>query len=153
MKRFHIILVIVSVAVLSACGGTVDLDRESVPFDVPEDADISTTENGVTVITLEEGTGTNPVVGDTVVVDYTGRLEDGTEFDSSREEGREPFEFQLGFGQVIQGWDEAVNAMPVGTRAILVIPPGLGYGEQGSPPTIPPNATLYFDIEVLEVRR
>jgi FKBP-type peptidyl-prolyl cis-trans isomerase FkpA len=97
------------------------------------------------------GTGEEANAGESVVVHYTGWLPDGTKFDSSRDRN-EPFEFALGAGAVIAGWDEGVAGMKVGGRRKLVIPPTLGYGAQGSGDVIPPNATLVFDVELLEVR-
>ena len=85
-----------------------------------------------------------------VRVHYTGTLEDGTEFDSSIPRG-EPIEFPLGAGAVIPGWDIAFGELQEGTKAILTIPSELAYGAQGSPPVIPPNATLIFEVELVEV--
>jgi len=99
---------------------------------------------------LQEGDGAQPVNGDTVRVHYTGMLEDGTVFDSSVERG-EPIEFPLGAGFVIPGWDIGIADMHVGEKAILTIPSALGYGPQGSPPDIPPNATLIFEVELVEI--
>ena len=109
-----------------------------------------TTESGLQYTDLTEGTGAMPQRGQRVTVHYTGTLEDGTKFDSSRDRNR-PFSFTIGVGQVIKGWDEGVASMRVGGRRQLTIPPELGYGARGAGGVIPPNATLIFDVELLRI--
>lgn len=109
-----------------------------------------TTESGLKYTELKVGDGASPRMGQTVTVNYTGWLESGREFDSSYKRGR-PAQFQLGPG-LIPGWNEALQTMKVGGKRRLIVPPALGYGPQGNPPNIPPNATLTFEIELLGVR-
>ncbi len=100
---------------------------------------------------LKVGTGAEAVKGKKVTVNYTGWLLEGTRFDSSYDRNT-PFEFKLGAGKVIKGWDEGVAGMKVGGKRQLRIPPDLGYGMHGSPPVIPANAYLVFDVELLDVK-
>jgi peptidylprolyl isomerase len=110
---------------------------------------VQETPSGLKYVDLVEGTGDSPKQGQTVTVHYTGTLETGKKFDSSRDRGQ-PFQFAIGVGQVIKGWDEGVGSMKVGGRRQLIIPPDLGYGARGIGP-IPPNATLVFDVELLGI--
>lgn len=109
-----------------------------------------TTASGLQYIELTPGTGEAPSPGDVVSVHYRGTLADGSEFDSSYGRG-EPFTFALGQGMVIPGWDEGIALMKEGGKARLIIPSNLAYGEQGFPPVIPPNATLTFEVELVDI--
>lgn len=114
-----------------------------------------TTASGLKIIDTEVGTGASPTTGQTCVMHYTGWLyENGqktTKFDSSVDRGQ-PFEFPIGTGRVIKGWDEGVATMKVGGKRTLIIPPDLGYGASGAGGVIPPNATLIFDVELLDIK-
>ncbi len=112
--------------------------------------DIQETPSGLKYIVIEEGEGDKPTNGKKIKVHYTGKLEDGTVFDSSVKRGV-PIEFTLGVGQVIKGWDEGIADMKVGEKRQLIIPPDLGYGPNGYPPVIPANSTLIFDVELVEI--
>ena len=103
---------------------------------------------GVVVKVFSDGNGIVPIVGMRVKVHYTATLTDGKKFDSSRDRGK-PFEFTLGQGDVIKGWDEGVAKMRVGERSTLTISPDYAYGDEGYPPVIPKKATLIFDVELL----
>jgi len=106
---------------------------------------------GVTIETITAGDGVRfPKTGDRVKIHYVGTLSDGKKFDSSRDRGS-PFETQIGVGKVIKGWDEGVPQLSVGQKAILTATPDYAYGARGFPPVIPPNATLQFEVELLEI--
>ena len=107
--------------------------------------------NGLMIEDLVVGDGVEAKDYNKVVVNYTGKLEDGSVFDSSLNPGRSPFTFTLGAGSVIKGWDQGLKDMKVGGKRKLIIPPELAYGENGAGSAVPPNATLIFEVELLEV--
>lgn len=121
----------------------------SVPTDVHAIKPV-TLPDGLVYYVIREGTGAKPNAGDNVSVHYTGWLTDGTKFDSSVDRG-EPLQFNVGTGQVIPGWDEAVLGMKVGEKRQLRIPSTLGYGAAGAGGVIPPNAILVFDVELMGI--
>ena len=127
---------------------TADASALGGPLDAP---DTTLTARGLSITELEVGDGAVAGPGQTVVVNYRGTLESGKEFDSSY--GRGPFSFPLGAGRVIKGWDEGVAGMKVGGKRRLVIPPDLAYGTRGAGGVIPPNATLIFEVELLDIRK
>ena len=110
---------------------------------------MQTTESGLKFIVVQAGEGPKPQAGTSIRAHYTGKFLSGRVFDSSVQRG-EPFEFEVGMGRVIKGWDEALLDMQKGEKRILVIPSNLGYGERGYPPIIPPRATLVFDVELVD---
>jgi FKBP-type peptidyl-prolyl cis-trans isomerase len=120
----------------------------SEPTPLNEDKKLA---SGLVYKTLKEGTGPSVKGGQTVKVNYVGRLQDGTEFDASAKHGG-PAEFPIGVGRLIKAWDEGIPGMKIGEKRMLVAPGHLGYGAAGQPPTIPPNATLVFEVEMLEAR-
>lgn len=113
---------------------------------------MTTTDSGLKYVDVVVGKGASPTRGKQVKVHYTGTLENGTKFDSSVDR-KKPFSFIIGIGQVIKGWDEGVMGMKVGGKRKLVIPANLGYGARGAGGVIPPNATLLFDVELLDVQK
>jgi FKBP-type peptidyl-prolyl cis-trans isomerase len=116
-----------------------------------ENNDVQTTPSGLKYIDQKVGEGVTPKTGQRVIVHYIGTLENGKKFDSSRDRNQ-PFDFKIGAGQVIKGWDEGLSTMQVGGQRRLIIPPELGYGSRGAGNVIPPNATLIFDVELLDVK-
>lgn len=118
-------------------------------------ASMTTTASGLEYTDTVAGTGASPKTGQTCVMHYTGWLREngakGRKFDSSHDRGQ-PFEFPIGTGRVIKGWDEGVASMKIGGKRTLIIPPDLGYGQRGAGGVIPPGATLIFDVELLDVK-
>src|SRR5579863_4202070 len=155
MKRqFALVLILFAVlGVAFGCGGA---NKTSAPSTTSTSSPTKvngpppTTASGLQYWDIVVGSGATAAPGNTVKVHYTGFLTTGEKFDSSRDRG-EPFSFPLGTGQVIKGWDEGVAGMKVGGKRQLRIPPELGYGASGASGAIPPNATLIFDVELLEV--
>ena len=117
-----------------------------------ESADTRVTSSGLTITDLTLGEGAEAAAGQTVVVHYRGTLENGKQFDASYDRVT-PFSFPLGAGRVIKGWDEGVQGMKVGGKRTLVIPPDLAYGSRGAGGVIPPDATLIFEVELLDVKK
>jgi peptidylprolyl isomerase len=125
----------------------------TVAADDKKDEKVVTTDSGLKYVELKVGDGTEAKAGSNVMVHYTGTLENGKKFDSSVDRGKPFGPITLGKGMVIKGWDEGLQGMKVGGRRKLIIPAKLGYGERGTPDgTIPPNATLIFEVELLEVK-
>lgn len=159
-KTRWIALVLTTMALLAACGddsdttGTASDDpgpSTAAPSDECQEGVQITTESGLQYEDTLCGDGEEAERGSSVLVHYTGTLEDGTKFDSSKDRNQ-PFPFTIGEGQVIAGWEEGVAGMQEGGTRVLTIPSELGYGESGFPPVIPPDATLLFEIELLRVK-
>ena len=110
-----------------------------------------TTASGLKYTDIVEGTGPSPTTGQTLSVHYTGTLQNGTKFDSSRDRGT-PMQFRFGLDPMIKGWDEGISTMKVGGRRKLIVPPNLAYGSGGRPPNIPGNSTLLFDLELVGIK-
>ena len=150
MKLVSPAKIFASLAVLSALAGAA-----AAPAFAEEAQNAQTTLSGLKIIDTKVGTGASPRPGQICVMHYTGWLyvngAKGKKFDSSRDRG-EPFSFTIDRGQVIAGWDEGVMGMKVGGKRTLIIPPNLGYGPRGAGNAIPPNATLLFEVELLDVK-
>lgn len=137
--------------VIAAIAVAVTVSAGDKPAEKQTGGHMVTTESGLQYEDVVVGTGRQAQVGDTASVHYTGWLQNGTKFDSSVDR-KQPFSFRVGAGQVIKGWDEGVGTMKIGGKRKLVIPPALGYGARGAGNVIPPNATLTFDVELLDLR-
>ena len=122
-----------------------------ISFSCSNNGSVKKMENGLLIQDLVVGDGAEAKDYNKVVVNYTGKLEDGSIFDSSLNPGRSPFTFTLGAGSVIKGWDQGLKNMKVGGKRKLTIPPDLAYGTNGAGNAVPPNATLIFEVELLEV--
>ena len=160
MKKLHFVLAVLAVFTLVTADSCAlawpfkQAKKNSIPqvYPIGPDADgFYTTRSGLKFKDLKQGDGARPQTGQTVVVHYTGWLTNGQKFDSSLDR-REPFEFAIGKGNVIKGWDEGVKSMHIGGKRRLVIAPQLGYGASGAGEAIPPNATLVFEVELLGIK-
>lgn len=161
-KREKIIVLVILLALITAGIVYLFVSSSSKPASTPSPAstaslavadfdNATTTASGLKYVDEVEGTGKSPTTGQDVSVHYTGTLTNGTKFDSSRDKGQ-PYTFPIGRGEVIQGWDEGLMNMKVGGKRKLLIPPALGYGALGRRPLIPPNATLLFEVELVDAK-
>lgn len=165
LRRTLIFLIVATLCIIAVgCGKKASQEESELPQKKPaetamsaplpkiDESKLKTTKSGLKYMDVKVGTGITPKKGDLVVVEYTGWLTNGKVFDTSR--GRQPFMFNLYSGEVIKCWDEAISTMKAGGRRIIISPPSLAYGEDGNPGgavPIPPNTTLIFDIELLDV--
>ncbi|WP_136527052.1 FKBP-type peptidyl-prolyl cis-trans isomerase [Geomonas ferrireducens] len=153
VEKFLVLLLLMAAVAIPACS-----QKEPTKLAAAEKtekksaAGAVTTASGLSYTDLVVGTGASPTSGKSVTVHYTGTLENGSKFDSSLDRGQ-PFVFRIGAGEVIPGWDEGVMSMKVGGKRKLVVPPQLGYGANGAGGVIPPNATLVFEVELLDVEK
>jgi peptidylprolyl isomerase len=154
LEKFIVVLLLAVAIAIPACAQKeAHAAAENPKSAIPElKAKSVTTPSGLAYQDAKVGTGASPVKGKMVTVHYTGWLVNGTKFDSSVDR-KEPFKFNIGAQQVIPGWDEGVMTMKVGGKRRLTIPANLGYGARGAGGAIPPNATLIFDVELLDVQK
>ncbi|QWV92532.1 FKBP-type peptidyl-prolyl cis-trans isomerase [Geomonas oryzisoli] len=153
VEKFLVLLLLMAAVAIPACSQK-DATKQPATEKTAAKAAAGavTTPSGLSYTDLVVGTGPSPTSGKGVKVHYTGTLENGTKFDSSLDRGQ-PFIFRIGAGEVIPGWDEGVMSMKVGGKRKLVVPPQLGYGANGAGGVIPPNATLIFEVELLDVEK
>lgn len=151
VEKLLVLFLFITAVAIAACS---DKDAKPASDAKPAAAMESavTTPSGLSYVDIAAGTGPQPTQGKPVKVHYTGWLENGTKFDSSVDRG-EPFVFTVGVGEVIPGWDEGVMSMKTGGKRRLIVPPHLGYGGAGAGGVIPPNATLIFEVELLDVAK
>lgn len=152
VEKFIVLLLLMVAIAIPACAQKEVKAVEEKKAAAPAPANSVKTPSGLAYIDLVPGTGPSPVAGKQVKVHYTGWLENGTKFDSSLD-SKEPFIFTIGAGQVIPGWDEGVMSMKMGGKRKLIIPSNLGYGPAGAGGVIPPNATLIFEVELLDIQK
>jgi peptidylprolyl isomerase len=152
VEKFIVLLLLIVAIAIPACS---QKEAKTAPEKGAETQTVAgavKTASGLSYTDIVVGKGAAPTSGKEVTVHYTGWLEDGKKFDSSLDSGH-PFVFRIGAGQVIPGWDEGVMSMKVGGKRKLIIPSPLGYGAAGAAGVIPPNATLIFDVELLDVAK
>jgi len=152
VEKFIVLLLLLAAVSIPACSQkeSSSAPQKSAETQAAPPAGAVTTASGLSYTDIVAGTGAAPTSGKNVTVHYTGWLVDGTKFDSSVDRGQ-PFVFRIGAGEVIPGWDEGVMSMKVGGKRKLIIPSQLGYGAAGAGGVIPPDATLVFEVELLEV--
>lgn len=151
MKKNIIIIVIIFLLIIEFLLLISPGDIKLVDSDIKTSPSINKNASKLEIKDLIVGEGNAVKSGDTLVLNYIGKLKNGTEFDNSYKRG-EPFETTIGIGQVIKGWDEGLVGMKEKGKRALTIPPELGYGANGAPPDIPPNATLYFEVELIQIK-
>ena len=151
MIKPRLAFVLLSLSLLLNCICKVDAQTKRRRIPRASTTGAITTPSGLTYLITKKGTGRQPKAGETVIIHYTGMLTNGVKFDSSRDRG-EPLSFELGVGRVIKGWDEGIAKLRIGDHAILVIPSSLAYGSRGAGGVIPPDSTLIFVVEVVDIK-